>query len=68
MENKMTDLEYLEKYLPPEKYEEGKKRLSKGEPVQYIIGNVDFYGNLIEVNKNVLIHIFETEELVEKKM
>ena len=64
----MTDLEYLEKYLPPEKYEEGKKRLSKGEPVQYIIGNVDFYGNLIEVNKNVLIPRFETEELVEKTM
>ena len=62
----MSDIEYLEKYLPSDKLEEGKKRLENGEPVQYIVGNVDFYGNIINVNQNVLIPRFETEELVEK--
>lgn len=64
MENK--DIEYLKKYLPSDKYEEGLRRLNSGEAVQYIVGNVDFYGNNIIVNKSVLIPRFETELLVEK--
>lgn len=60
------DVEYLKKYLPTEKQEEGIKLLKKGISPQYIVGNVDFYGNIIEVNKNVLIPRFETELLVEK--
>ena len=62
----MTDIEYLKKYLDKDKLEDGLKRLQSGEPVQYIIGNVDFYGNIINVNKNVLIPRFETELLVDK--
>lgn len=62
----MTDIEYLKKYLPEDKLEAGIKRLEKGEPVQYIVGNVDFYGLTINVNPCVLIPRFETEELVSK--
>lgn len=60
------DIEYLKKYLSKDRYEEGIKLLEEGIPVQYIVGNVDFYGNIINVNKNVLIPRFETELLVEK--
>ena len=62
----MTDIEYLKKYLDSDKLEEGIKKLEQGIPVQYIVGNVEFYGNIIEVNENVLIPRFETEELVDR--
>ncbi len=62
----MTDIEYLKKYLTEDKLEAGLKRLEKGEPVQYIVGNVDFYGLIFKVNPCVLIPRFETEELVSK--
>ena len=63
----MKDLEYLKKYYKGN-IDDAIKRLNNGEPLQYIVGNVDFYGNLIEVNKNVLIPRFETEQLVEKTL
>ena len=63
----MNELEYLKKYIHKEdNLEEAIKRLEAGEPVQYIVGDVDFYGNILKVNKNVLIPRRETEELVEK--
>ena len=60
----MTDIEYLKKYYKGN-IEDAIKRLDNGEPVQYIVGDVDFYGNIIKVDKRVLIPRFETEGLVE---
>ena len=61
----MTNYEYLEKYYDGN-IKDAIKRLDNGEPIQYIVGNVDFYGYKFNVNENVLIPRFETEELVNR--
>ena len=61
-----SDYDYLKKYLDSDKLEDGIELLKQGISPQYIIGNVCFFGNIINVNKNVLIPRFETELLVEK--
>lgn len=62
----INQAKYLYKYIDEEKFIDGIYKLVEGKPIQYIIGNVDFYGQIIEVNENVLIPRFETEELVSR--
>lgn len=47
-------------------YKSSLEALKENKPIQYVIGNVNFYGLMFIVNKNVLIPRFETEEIVEQ--
>lgn len=66
--NPLELLNYLDKNVDEETVELYKQRieaLKNNKPIQYVIGNVNFYGNKFIVNENTLIPRFETEELVE---
>ena len=59
-------IEYLKKYLKNKTLEEGISMLNKGIPLQYIVGNVEFYNYTFNADNRVLIPRFETELLVDK--
>lgn len=46
-------------------FEEAINRLQNYEPIQYVLGETEFYGLKFKVNKSVLIPRPETEELVD---
>ena len=67
--NPLELLTCLDEIVEEDKVELYKKEinaLEEGKPLQYVLGNVNFYGNMFYINENVLIPRFETEELVEK--
>ena len=55
----MNDIEYLRKYLKDKDLDTALKELESGIPVQYIVGNTNFYGYDFKVNRNTLINKFE---------
>jgi len=69
--NSLELLNYLDEEVPENVEKEFKEKVAelvKNRPIQYVIGNVNFYGEEFIVNESTLIPRFETEELVENTM
>ncbi len=70
MQQKPKQITNLDWNLLKEKYpnnlDEIISKIKDNYPVQYLIGDVDFYGNYIKVDERALIPRFETERLVEE--
>ncbi len=67
--NPLELLTCLDEEVSPEKEKLFRKEveyLKNGKPLQYVLGNINFYGTNFYINENVLIPRFETEQLVEK--
>ena len=67
--NPLELLNYLDEKVEEDKvkkYKEAILAIKEGKPLQYVLGTVNFYGNIFQINQNVLIPRFETEELVEQ--
>ena len=60
-----TDYELLTKLYPHE-MDKVIEKINNDYPIQYLIGNVDFYGYKINVDERALIPRFETEGLVDE--
>ena len=66
--NPLELLNHLNDLVDNSKVELYKKEvlaLEEGKPLQYVLGNVNFYGNKFYIDERCLIPRFETEELVE---
>lgn len=59
------DLELIKEKYQGESLDIALNKVKNGYPVQYLIGNVNFCGNTIEVDESVLIPRYETEFLID---